>query len=132
MLFFFPIPLILLAWLLPFHRSPWPTFGSEILTMLSASFLLLALYQSKIKIARPQLIILPIVLIPIVQFALGQIIYFSNFILSLTYILMFWLMIVAGYSLSLDNNKREDLFQKFSTVMLAVGLISGIIAILQC
>nr|WP_320077585.1 Wzy polymerase domain-containing protein [Acinetobacter lanii] len=70
-------------------------------------------------------------LIPIVQFALGQIIYFSNFILSLTYILMFWLMIVAGYSLSIEPNKREQIFQKLSIVMLAVGLISGIIAILQ-
>ena len=123
--------MLILAWLLPFHRSPWPTFGSEILTMLSASFLLLALYQSKIKIARPQLIILPIVLIPIVQFALGQIIYFSNFILSLTYIVMFWLMIVAGYSLSLENNKREQIFQKFSYLLLAVGLTSSIIAICQ-
>lgn len=123
--------LFIFAFLLPFHRSPWPTFGSEILTMLSASLLLLAMYQSKIKIARPQLIILPIVLIPIVQFGLGQIIYVSNFILSLTYILMFWLMIVAGYSLSVDQKNRELIFQKFSYVMLAVGLISGIIAIFQ-
>ncbi len=121
----------ILSLLLPFHHSPWPTFGSEILTMLSASFLLLALYKSKMKIARPQLIILPIVLIPILQFALGQIIYFSNFILSLTYVVMFWLMIVAGYSLSLDNNKREKIFQKLSIVILVVGLISGIIAIFQ-
>lgn len=130
-IFLFSTLTILLAILIPLHRSPWPTFGSEILTMLSASFLLLAMYQSKIKIARPQLIILPIVLIPIVQFGLGQIIYFSNFILSLTYILMFWLMIVAGYSLSVDQNKRELIFQKFSYVMLVVGLISGIIAIFQ-
>lgn len=123
--------ILILAWLLPFHRSPWPTFGSEILTMLSASFLLLAMYKSKIKIARPQLVILPILLVPIVQFGLGEILYFSNFVLSLTYILMFWLMIVAGYSLSIDQNKREQIFQKFSYVMLVVGLISSIIAIFQ-
>lgn len=122
---------LLLAWLLPFHRSPWPTFGSEVLTFLSASFLLFAFYKTKIKIARPQLIILPIILIPIVQFLFGTIIYFSNFILSLSYILMFWLMVVAGFSLSLEQNKREEIFQKFCYLMLSVGLISAIIAIFQ-
>lgn len=129
--FFIYLILILFAWLLPYHSSPWPTFASEILTTLSASFLLLTLYKSKIKIARPQLIFLPILLIPISQFCFNQIVYFSNFLLSLTYILIFWLMIVAGYSLSLEHKNREKLFQKFCYVMLSVGLISAIIAIFQ-
>lgn len=123
--------LLILAWLLPFHKSPWPTFGSEILTFLSASFLLLGLYHSKINIARPQLIALPIIFIPILQWISGLNLYFSNALACTSYILMFWLMVVAGSNLSTDKIKREELFTKLSFLFLSVSLISSLIAIFQ-
>lgn len=123
--------LIIFAWLLPYHKSPWPTFGSEILTFLAASFLLLGLYQEKIKIARPQLIALPMVLIPLMQWSFGIELYFSNALLCSAYILMFWLMVVAGTALSDTPKSREMLFTRVSFVLIVVSLISSVIAICQ-
>ena len=122
---------LLLAWLLPYHRSPWPTFGSEILTFISASLLLLGLYKSQIKIAKPQLILLPIVAIPFIQLAFGQVVYLSNAVLCTVYIVLFWCMVVAGYNLSNSLENREKVFNLFSFVLLGVGLLSSLIAICQ-
>ena len=41
--------LLLLAWLLPIHKMPWTTFGSEALTFLSALVLLSAFLNKDLK-----------------------------------------------------------------------------------
>lgn len=129
---FISIFLLLFAWLIPFHKTPWPTFTSEILTFLSASFFLLGFYTSKkIDIPRPQLIVIPLLSIPLLQLATGQILYASNAILCFAYVLMFWLMVIAGYNFSKDIQQRERVFSFFSIVVLIVGLISSVIAICQ-
>ena len=120
-----------LALLIPYHKTPWPTFSSEILTFLSASFLLLSFYAQKIEIPRPQQIAIPLLSIPLLQLATGQILYTSNAILCFAYLLMFWLMVVAGFNLSKDSKQREKVFSLFSLVILIVGLISSVIAICQ-
>ncbi|WP_338561390.1 O-antigen ligase family protein [Acinetobacter sp. KS-LM10] len=128
---FFSIIFLILAWLLPFHRSPWPTFGSEVLTFISASILLFGFYKTKISIPKPQLLILPIVFVPLLQLLFGQGIYFSNAILCTGYILMFWCMVVVGFNLSDTPEKREKIFKLFSFALLVVGLVSSWIAIFQ-
>ncbi|AMW80301.1 ligase [Acinetobacter sp. TGL-Y2] len=134
-LYYFTIVFLFLAWLIPFHKTPWPTFSSEILTFLSASFLLLSFYTQKIEIPRPQLFAIPLLSIPLMQLATGQILYASNAILCFAYILMFWCMVIAGFNLSKDAKQREAererVFSIFSVVVLAVGLISSVIAICQ-
>ncbi len=123
--------LIAAAWLLPIHKTPWTTFESEMLTFLSALVLLAALIQQKIKIPKPQIICGIIVVIPLLQWGFGQILYFSNALLSSAYIFAFWLLAVWGYNLSLGENTREKVVQRFSLLLLIVGLISSLIAILQ-
>ena len=122
---------IIVAWLIPFHKTPWPTFSSEILTFLSASFLLLSFYTQKLEIPRAQLFAIPLLTIPLLQLATGQILYASNAILCFAYVLMFWLMVIAGFNLSKEVKQRERVFSIFSLVVLVVGLISSVIAICQ-
>ena len=122
---------LIFAWLIPFHKTPWPTFSSEILTFLSASFLLLSFHTQKIEIPRPQLIAIPLLSIPLLQLATGQILYASNSILCFAYVLVFWLMVIAGFNLSKDTKQREKVFYVFSLMVLVVGLISSVIAICQ-
>ena len=118
------------AWLFPFHKTPWTTFGSEVLTFLAALALLATLLNQQIKIPKPQLIALPILLIPLLQWDFGQVIYISNALLCTAYITMFWLMIIAGYNLSL-NDGREKVFRTLSVLLVFIGLLSSLIAILQ-
>ena len=122
---------LICAWLIPFHKTPWPTFSSEILTFLSASFLLLSFYTQKLEIPRAQLFAIPLLSIPLLQLATGQILYASNSILCFAYVLVFWLMVIAGFNLSKDTKQREKVFYVFSLMVLVVGLISSVIAICQ-
>lgn len=120
-----------LAYLLPFHKLPWTTFGSEVLAFLSGITLLCMFLKKDLKIPKPQLLALPILLIPFIQYGFGQIVYFSNALLCSAYLLMFWLMVVVGYNLSLDKIKREKVFTSISIVILIVALLSSVMAILQ-
>ena len=122
---------LICAWLIPFHKTPWPTFSSEILTFLSASFLLLSFYTQKLEIPRAQLFAIPLLTIPLLQLATGQILYASTSILCFAYVLVFWLMVIAGFNLSKDTKQREKVFFIFSLLVLVVGLISSVIAICQ-
>ena len=128
--FYLSATLLSAAWLLPFHKTPWTTFGSEVLTFFAALALLATLLNQQIKIPKPQLIALPILLIPLLQWGFGQVIYISNALLCTAYIAMFWLMIIAGYNLSL-NEGREKVFRALSVLLIFIGLISSLIAILQ-
>ncbi|OTG67154.1 O-antigen ligase family protein [Acinetobacter silvestris] len=123
--------LIATAWLLPIHQTPWTTFESEILTFLSGLALLGAFLKQKIQIAKPQIIASIILIIPLLQWLFGQILYFSNALLSFVYIFAFWLMVVLGYNLSITSPAREKVIKNWSLLVLTVGLISSLIAILQ-
>lgn len=123
--------LFCLAWLSTFHKTPWPTFASEVLTFLAASCLLLGFNQAKIELPRAQLLVLPLLAIPLLQLATGHILYASNAILCFAYIMMFWLMVIAGFNYSKESKQREKVFGIFCTLILAVGLISSVIAICQ-
>jgi len=63
--------LLLLAWLLPIHKMPWTTFGSEVLTFLSALVLLSTFINKDINIPKPQLLALPVLTIPLIQWGGG-------------------------------------------------------------
>ena len=120
-----------LAYLLPFHKLPWTTFGSEVLAFLSGITLLCMFLKKDIKIPKPQLLALPILCIPMLQYGFGHILYFSNAVLCTAYLLMFWLMVVVGYNLSLEKAHREKTFTAISIVILIVALLSSVIAIFQ-
>ena len=123
--------LLLLAWLFPFHKMPWTTFGSEVLTFLSALVLLSTINKS-LNIPKPQILILPILTVPLIQWAFGQVLYFSNALLCTAYIGMFWLMVVVGYNLGVgEKGQREQVFKIFCLIVFIGAIFSSFIALSQ-
>lgn len=131
--FFLFLAAILLgfAWLSPFHYSPWVMFSSEVSTFGAGLCVLAALIQQNIKIPRAQLLLLPFTLIPIVQWGFGLVFDLSIALLSSFYLLGFWFMVLAGYNLSLDQQKRDQIFSGFSLLVIIVSVATSFIAICQ-
>lgn len=131
--FFLFLAAILLgfAWLSPFHYSPWVMFSSEVSTFGAGLCVLAALIQQNIKIPRAQLLLLPFTLIPIVQWVFGLVFDLSTALLSSFYLLGFWFMVLAGYNLSLDKQKRDQIFSGFSLLTIIVSVTTSFIAICQ-
>ncbi|QVR68324.1 O-antigen ligase family protein [Acinetobacter sp. BHS4] len=131
--FFLFLAAILLsfAWLSPFHYSPWVMFSSEVSTFGAGLCVLAALIQQNIKIPRAQLLLLPFTLIPIVQWGFGLVFDLSTALLSTFYLLGFWFMVLAGYNLSLDQKKRDQIFSGFSLLVIITSLLTSLIAIFQ-
>lgn len=124
--------LLLLAWLLPIHKMPWTTFGSELLAFLSAIALLSAFIDKGLKIPKPQVLILPVLAIPLIQLGFGQVLYLSNALLCTAYLAMFWLMVIVGYNLAVgEKGQREQVFKIFCLVIFTGAVLSSIIAISQ-
>ncbi|MCG9514194.1 Wzy polymerase domain-containing protein [Acinetobacter pittii] len=128
---FFAAILLGFAWLSPFHYSPWVMFSSEVSTFVAGLCVLAALIQQNIKIPRAQLLLLPFTFIPIVQWGFGLVFDLSTALLSSFYLLGFWFMVLAGYNLSLDQQKRDQFFSGFSVLVLAVSVGTSFIAICQ-
>lgn len=123
--------LLIFGWLSPFHTYPWVTFSSE-LASFGAAFAIVTLFLTKeIKIPRPQILMLIIVLLPLLQFCFGLILDFSVAFLSFAYLFTFWLMMLCGYNLSLQAENREKLMIGFSLVVLIAGLLSSFMAVVQ-
>lgn len=123
--------LIAFGWLSPFHVYPWVTFSSE-LASFGAAFAVMTLFLTKeIKIPRPQILMLGIVLLPLLQFYFGLILDFSVAFLSFVYLFTFWLMMLCGYNLSIQAENREKLMIGFSLVVLIAGLLSSFMAVVQ-
>ncbi|KHN67988.1 hypothetical protein AV645_13050 [Acinetobacter calcoaceticus] len=132
-IFFLFLAAILLgfAWLSPFHYSPWVMFSSEVSTFGAGLCVLAVLIQQNIKIPRAQLLLLPFAFIPIVQWGFGLVFDLSTALLSSFYLLGFWFMVLAGYNLSLDQQKRDQIFSGFSLLVIIVSLATSFIAICQ-
>ncbi|USA46845.1 Wzy polymerase domain-containing protein [Acinetobacter sp. C26M] len=123
--------LLSFAWLSPFHTYPWVTFSSELASFGAALAVGGLFFNKSIKIPRPQILMLGIVIIPMCQWALGLITDFSTAFLSFAYLFMFWFMIIAGYNLSLQARHRERIMLGISYLLLSISFISAIMAILQ-
>lgn len=131
--FFLFLAAILLgfAWLSPFHYNPWVMFSSEMSTFAAGLSVLAVLFYQNIKIPRAQLLLLPFTLIPVVQWAFGLVFDFSTALLSSLYLLGFWFMVLAGYNISLDQKKRDQIFSGFSLLIIITSLFTSLIAIFQ-
>ncbi|WP_151825745.1 PglL family O-oligosaccharyltransferase [Acinetobacter junii] len=122
---------LIFSWLSPFHTYPWVTFSSE-LASFGAAFAVVTLFLTKeIKIPRPQILMLIIVLLPLLQFCFGLILDFSVAFLTFAYLFTFWLMMLCGYNLSLQVENREKIMIGFSLVFLIAGLLSSFMAVVQ-
>ena len=123
--------LLCLAYLLPIHYKPWAIFYGDVLTFASGLALLAAFFRAPFKIPKAQYFGFLIVLIPMIQWACGLVIDFGNALLCSSYLLMFFLMIIAAYNLANSELNREKTFSVFSLAMLVTAVISGIMAIIQ-
>ncbi|MEB6479913.1 PglL family O-oligosaccharyltransferase [Acinetobacter vivianii] len=119
------------AWLSPVHTYPWVTFSSELASFGGGVALLALLFNKNVKIPRPQILMLGIAFIPLCQWAFGLITDFSTAFLSSAYLFVFWLMIIAGYNLSLQAEQRERIMLGVSYLLLSISFISAIMAIVQ-
>ena len=70
----------------PVHTRPWPGFFSELFAFIGVILLLPILWQKKVVVPRISLPFLFIAFIPLVQYGFGQIFFYSNAILSFSYL----------------------------------------------
>ncbi|MBC9228949.1 O-antigen ligase C-terminal domain-containing protein [bacterium SPL81] len=129
--FFFASIFISFAWLSPFHTYPWVTFSSELSSFAAALAILGLFLNQNIKLARPQIWMIPFLLIPLIQFSSGLITDFSVAFLSFSYLFVFWLMIISGYNVASNNEKRERIMTGLSYMVLCVAFLSSLFAVIQ-
>lgn len=123
--------LISLAWLIPIHYRPWVTYTGELYAFFALFALAAICLKEKLKIPAVSLPLLLLACIPLVQFLLGQVFFFSTAMMTVIYVFSFWLASVLGYNLSIGKNNREETFTHLSYVFLVSGTITGMIALCQ-
>ncbi|MCO8081387.1 PglL family O-oligosaccharyltransferase [Acinetobacter lwoffii] len=123
--------LISLAWLMPVHYRPWVTYTGELYAFFALFALAAICLKEKLKIPAISLPLLLLACIPLAQFLLGQVFFFSTAMMAAIYVFSFWLASVLGYNLSIGKNNREETFTHLSYVFLVSGTITGLIALCQ-
>lgn len=121
------------SYLVPIHYSPWLTFLSEILVFVGCIFLILSFFNNK-NIILPKNII-PIFLLsflPVIQFFLGQIYFFSHALINSFYLITLFFLIVITYNIVYKNEyEKTYFFINLNWMFVVVGFISAIFAIYQ-
>jgi len=123
--------LISLAWLMPVHYRPWVTYTGELYAFFGLFALAAICLKEKLKIPVVSLPLLILACVPLTQFLLGQVFFFSIAMMGFIFVFSFWLASVLGYHLSTGNYSREETFNNLSYVFLASGTVTGMIAICQ-
>ena len=123
--------LLSFAWLSPFHTYPWVTFSSELATFAAALTLFTLFLNRNIQIPKLQLYILPVVIVPLLQWSFGLVFDFSIALLSSVYLLGFWFMVVMGYNLSLQPSAREQLMKQVCWLLLVIASVTSLMAMVQ-
>lgn len=122
-----------LAWLLPYHFVPWPSFQQEWLAALGAAAIgAAALGQGDGKALRwppLALLVLACAAIPMVQTATGHIHYWSDGLLPMLYLAAFALSMVAGATLI--GTRRIELLDGLSMAFVVAGFVSTGVAMFQ-
>lgn len=123
--------LISLAWLMPIHYRPWVTYTGELYAFFALFAITAICLKEKLKISVISLPLLLLACIPLIQFLLGQVFFFSTAMMGFIFVFNFWLASVLGYNFSTGNYNREETFTNLSYVFLASGTITGLIALCQ-
>lgn len=123
--------LISLAWLIPIHYRPWVTYTGELYAFFALFAIAAICLKEKLKIPEISLPLLVLACVPLIQFLMGQVFFFSTAMMGFIFVFNFWLASVLGYNLSTGNYSREETFANLSYVFLASGTVTGIIALCQ-
>ncbi|MBU3847834.1 MAG: O-antigen ligase C-terminal domain-containing protein [Candidatus Acinetobacter avistercoris] len=123
--------LISFAWLIPIHYRPWVTYTGELYAFFALFALAAMCLKEKLRIPVVGLPLLVLACVPLIQFLMGQVFFFSTAMMGFIFVFSFWLSSVLGYNFSIGNYKREETFAHLSYVFLASGTLTGIITICQ-
>lgn len=123
--------LIVLAWLLPIHYRPWVTYTGELFAFF-ALFALVAMYlKGKTQLPILNIPIFMLAIIPLIQWSVGQVFYFSTALMASIYVFAFGLCTIIGYNLAINEQEKRKVFTWLSYVFLISGTLTGWIAISQ-
>ncbi len=122
---------IFLSWLLPIHYRPWATYTGELYAFFALFALAAVFIKQPLQLPKIALPMAALAFLPLIQFAFGQVYYFSIAILGFAYVFGFWLAICMGFSLSARPQQKEQTFAYLSYTFLAGGVCTGLIAICQ-
>ena len=128
---FLSIFFISISWLATEHYNPWVVFYNEFYAAVALVLGMFFIINKKIKIP---IIIIPLIslsLIPLIHFFIGKVFYLSIGFLGFIYVSCFWLAIILGFNLSNSIFDRIKIFHYFSSLLVCVGFLTGIIAIFQ-
>ncbi|MGE8559472.1 MAG: Wzy polymerase domain-containing protein [Acinetobacter sp.] len=135
------LPLITISFLFfcfsilnPVHTLPWPGFFSETSAFIAILLLLPLCFNRQLKVPKITIPFFFILILPLIQYAFGQIFFFSNVSLSIVYMFIFWLAIIIGYSLSIEENKIQLNFNLaifLAWFLFISGAVSTLFALLQ-
>lgn len=131
---FFSFVFFCLSILNPVHTLPWAGFFSEASAFIAILLLLPLLFNRQLKVPEITIPFVFLSTVPLIQYALGQIFFFSNASLSIIYIFSFWLAIIIGYGFSLKENKSQlsfDLTIFLAWFLFISGAVSALFALLQ-
>jgi len=124
--------LMALAWLLPVHYRPWVTYTGELYAFLALIALSFIFIQQKLQIAKITLPLLALSLVPLIQYAFGQVFFFDKALLCSIFVFGFWLSIQLGFNLAYESKAaRETLFSNLCYLLTAVGAATAFIAVCQ-
>jgi O-antigen ligase len=116
--------LIGLSWLLPGHYFPWLGFQQEFAAALGAALIGTAVALRRQTVNWPALSILALgtALVPLIQYGLGHVHFFSDAVLASAYVAGFALCVAAGATLGRDDSSLVDALA-FATVLAAIASV---------
>ena len=124
--------LMALAWLLPIHYRPWVTYTGELYAFLALITVSAIYLNQKLSIAKISLPLLGLSLVPLIQYAFGQVFFFDKALLCSIFVFGFWLSITLGFNLAAESKQaRETLFTNLCYLLTAVGAATAFIAVCQ-
>ncbi|ENW23913.1 hypothetical protein F924_03442 [Acinetobacter lwoffii ATCC 9957 = CIP 70.31] len=93
--------LVSLAWLMPVHYRPWVTYTGELYAFFALFALAAIFFKEKLRIPVVGLPLLVLACVPLIQFLMGQVFFFSTAMMGFIFVFSFWLSSVLGYNFSL-------------------------------
>lgn len=122
---------IVIAWQVSGHFRPWTSFQQQWVAALGAALIVLAalLRHSRSVWPRPALLMVVLAAVPLAQGVLGQVVYLSDWLLGVLYLLAFALCIVAAHQHAADEPERWP--DNLMWVFLAGAATSAALALMQ-
>lgn len=121
-----------ISYLVPLHYNPWLTFLSEILVFSSCCFFFLSFYKEKIVLPKILIPIFLLSLLPLIQYSLGKVYFFSNAIINSTYLITLFFVIIITYNIIYKNEyKKTSFFVNLNWIFILIGFINTYFSICQ-